>query len=341
MICSRKCAISLAIDRPGNIIYNGFMDIQTISVKSDSLVPVAGPDAVALLLADKRSPATQRAYKSDFAAFFGPDYTAADIKAFLLLSAPEIAFRLATYKAEMLGQALAENTVNRRLTAIRSLLKFAYRLGLATTDGRSLVDNEKTKPYRDTRGIDLAGLRRLLELPGTDTVRGLRDTALLRLLAENALRRAEVCALSVSDFDATELRLQVTGKGRGSQKEPITLSQKTADAVSAYLLCAGTGDGGDGPLFRNLDHRPGTRGGRLTADGLYYLIENYGKRIGFRLSPHRMRHSAITAALEATGGDVRMVQKLSRHADLRTLQIYDDNREDRQGQVTRLLSSVL
>ncbi len=56
---------------------------------------------------------------------------------------------------------------------------------------------------------------------------------------------------------------------------------------------------------------------------------------------HRMRHSAIAAALDSTGGDVRRVQKLSRNADLCTLQINDDNRDDHQGQVTSLLLVVL
>jgi integrase len=44
------------------------------------------------------------------------------------------------------------------------------------------------------------------------------------------------------------------------------------------------------------------------------------------MSPHRIRHSAITAALDATDGNVRKVQKLSRHRQLDTLMIYDDNR---------------
>ncbi len=48
--------------------------------------------------------------------------------------------------------------------------------------------------------------------------------------------------------------------------------------------------------------------------------------LGLRLTPHKLRHSAITAALDATGGDVRRVQRLSRHARLETVMVYDDNR---------------
>ena len=59
-----------------------------------------------------------------------------------------------------------------------------------------------------------------------------------------------------------------------------------------------------------------------------------------RFSPHRWRHTSITAYLLATGGDVRGAQKLSRHSKLETLMIYDDAREDLQGRATRLLSEL-
>jgi integrase/recombinase XerC len=302
-------------------------------------------DPVALLLADKRSPATKRAYAADLNDFFGGTARPEDVRDFLSLSGHEVALRLATYKAALIERGLSEATINRRLAALRSLLKFSHRLGLARSDGRGLVDSEKSRAYRDTRGTDLQSLRRLLLLPeqlhGPGTERTLRDSALLRLLCENALRRAEVCALGVADFAFSERRLMVIGKGRGTQKAPITLSPRCADAVAAYLIAAGHASRPDAPLLRSLDRRPDHHGERLTSDGLYHLIDEYGRALGVPLTPHKLRHSAITAALDATGGDVRKVQKLSRHADLRTLTIYDDNRSDFQGEVTGLLSGLL
>ncbi len=316
-------------------------------LKGDQEAALADP--VALLLADKRSAATRRAYASDLAAFFGtPGQTPlpAAVQTFLALTAPEAALRLATYKGEMRTAGLSEATVNRRLAAVRSLLKLSHRLGLAQTDGRGLVDSERVTRYRDTRGTDRSNLRRLLALPaelhGAGTLRTLRDDALLRVLTENALRRAEVTALDVGDFSLTEKRLMVLGKGRGSQKAPVTLSPKCVDAIATYLITAGHAADNGGPLFRSLDRRhtraePERGGGRLTADGLHDLIGRYGDVLGLKLSPHKIRHSAITAALDASKGDVRKVQKLSRHADLRTLTIYDDNRNDHQGEMTELL----
>jgi integrase/recombinase XerC len=301
----------------------------------------ARPDTVALLLADKRSPATRRAYRSDLRDFFGGDPAPETVRAFLELAPADVALRLATYKADLLARGLSEATLNRRLAALRALLQTAQRVGLAQTDGRGLIDGEKVRPYRDTRGPDLRALRRLLAAPD-GTLRGMRDRAILRVLCENALRRAEVCALDVRDFFYSARRLMIAGKGRGTQKEPVTLSPKCADAIAAYLVAAGHATDAEAPLFRNCEHRPGHAGGRLTGDGLYFLCRSYGRAIGLpNLTPHQLRHAAITLALDATRGDVRRVQRLSRHADLRTLTIYDDNRTDLQGEVSALLSGLL
>ncbi|HEY9872711.1 MAG TPA: hypothetical protein V6D12_04715 [Candidatus Obscuribacterales bacterium] len=59
------------------------------------------------------------------------------------------------------------------------------------------------------------------------------------------------------------------------------------------------------------------------------------------MSPHRIRHSSVTAALEATNEDVRRVQKLSRHANLNTLMIYDAKSLSHQGEISDLLADLV
>ena len=322
------------------------------------------PDLIALLLEDKRSEDTKRAYQSDLNDF--AQFSQKDTRAFLAQSTPQIALELAAYKSSLRTRALSEATINRRLAAIKSLLKFAHRLGFCQTDGRGLVDGEKVKHYRDTRGIDLKLMRKLIQAPGKkfgSALRGLRDLAILLLLCENALRRAEVCKLNESDFDFERGELSILGKGRGTQKEKVTVSENIVACLCTYislkesnhtllkesihksesnfetfaeLACK------DKPLFESLDRRPEYSGTRLTPDGLYQLTAFYGAQIGLkRLTPHQLRHSAITAALEMSKGDVRKVKKLSRHTKLETLIIYDDNRENFQGEMSNGLSKLL
>jgi len=313
-----------------------------------------------MLLESKRSASTRRAYEGDlrcFARFLascdhgsqgldGAVHQLVDgerIARFLVLGVPEMARALALWKGAMLRAGLSEATVNRRLSAVRSLLKVAFRLGLSACDGRSVVEGERSRPYRDTRGITLGQMRALLQQPfllhGALTVHGLRDAALLRLLCENVLRRGEAHLLDVADFEPDTRSLLILGKGAGTQKQRATLSPATVQVLADYLQAAGHRRGA---LFRCLDHRPDKRNGRLSTNGIYKIVRAYGAGIGVeKLAPHKLRHAGITAALDATGGDVRRVQKLSRHASIATLMIYDDSRRDSQGEVTNLLSDLM
>jgi integrase/recombinase XerC len=80
----------------------------------------------------------------------------------------------------------------------------------------------------------------------------------------------------------------------------------------------------------------------MSGNAIYNLVRKTAAAAGIQkvISPHRIKHSAITAALDLTGGDTRKVQK-SRHADLNTLTRYDDNRLHHQKEVTKILADLV
>jgi integrase/recombinase XerC len=94
-----------------------------------------------------------------------------------------------------------------------------------------------------------------------------------------------------------------------------------------------------GKAFWRLDRTAKTPG-RLNADGIHKIVCELGRRCGLSrpLRPHGLRHHAITQVLDRSGGDLRAAARFSRHKDLRTLSIYDDNRKDLAGQMARLIS---
>jgi integrase/recombinase XerC len=79
----------------------------------------------------------------------------------------------------------------------------------------------------------------------------------------------------------------------------------------------------------------------LTGDGIRKIIVRHSEKAGIdkQVFPHRIRHSAIRA-LDATDSNVRKVEKLSRHKNLNTLMIYNDNRGRDQQDVTEMLDSM-
>jgi len=288
-------------------------------------------DVVALFLAERRAETTRAAYLRDLRAFFGAEAGAEEVEAFLSLPPRAVVKRLTQYKASLISRKLSENALNRYLASIRSFLRFAHRMERATTDGRGAVDGERVQGYRDTRGVGVEAMKALLALPGGDLA-GLRDKAMLRLLLENGLRRNEVVTLDVEHFEPQESRVWVKGKGKGTQRVAISLSKAATRAVEEYLRLAGHKSGA---LFLN------ATGGRLSGAGLYQIVRGYGEQLGVKLSPHKLRHSAITAVLEMTSGDLRKGQKFSRHSSIQTLMVYDDARRNPASELAEGLSGLL
>lgn len=301
------------------------------------------PDILTALLTDRRSLNTRRAYEKDlhyfFLAAYGQKPTEIVIVQFLQLNRFEAIAIALRYKSALIARGLKEATINRRLSALKSLVNFAAKLGKCdwNLDG---IQSETVQSYRDTTGIKPEGIRKMLLSIDRSTIKGKRNFAILRLLWDNALRRNEVVSANISDFDYEGRSLQILGKGRGSQKSLISLSTGTVSAIQDWLSCFET-ENKNQPLFHALD--PVNRGHRLTGSAIYQIVDQIARatEIPKQMSPHRIRHSAITAALDATNGNVRKVQKLSRHKKLDTLMLYDDNRTNMQGEVSSLLGDLI
>jgi integrase/recombinase XerC len=150
-----------------------------------------------------RSPKTLAAYRYDlkhFCAFIGA-LTPEDAAQQLLGSGQGEGHALVLrYRAALIERGLSPATINRRLAALRSLVKLARLFGFVpwTLD----IPGVEARPYRDTRGQGKEGLRGLLAtLKGREDPKAYRDRAIVRLLFDLALRREEVVRLDLEDLD--------------------------------------------------------------------------------------------------------------------------------------------
>lgn len=289
--------------------------------------------AVLRLWLNGRSPTTQRAYKGDVAAWslwlgMHPHAAVAD----LLDATGGQAHAVAqAYRASMVEDDLSPATINRRLASLRSLVTQARRLGLVTWALE--VESVRSQSYRDTRGPGGDGYRRLvavLEAEG-DTPRVRRDRALLAMMYAMGLRRGEVVGLDVDHIEVDRGRAWILGKGR-TEREAVTIPPNTAARIAAWIEARGSAPG---PLFVSLDRRAG--GGRLRKNSVTRLVRRLGKRAGVKVTPHGLRHLAITTALDRSQGDTRRVRHFSRHKSTQTVELYDDQRQDVAGEIARLV----
>ena len=175
-------------------------------------------DLVGAFLAG-RSPRTLDAYRrdlGDFARFLG--MPSAEAAAELLTSgtAGQGNALALGYKADLVRRELATATIARRLAALRSMVKLARTLGRVAWSLE--IESPRVETYTETTGPGDAGWRAILDRAKAEAATGkpkpVRDLAIVRLLHDLALRRAEVVELDLSDLDLETGTVSILGKGR-------------------------------------------------------------------------------------------------------------------------------
>lgn len=163
----------------------------------------------------------------------------------------------------------------------------------------------------------------LLNLPGSNTLLGIRDRAIMETLYSTGMRVSELVGTDVTDIDFFNEVVKVKGKGKKERLQPI--GNHALDAIRLYM---DKRNSDSKALFLN------NRGGRLTERSVARMLEKYVKKGGLSLniSPHTFRHSFATHLLDR-GADLRSVQELLGHANLSTTQIYTHITTERLKQV--------
>lgn len=201
----------------------------------------------------------------------------------------------------------------RKLSAIRSFLKYLRTQSLIDRDVGVLVPTPKTKkPLPDFLKIE--EMSELIEAPDVATVLGRRDRAIFELIYGCGLRVSEAVGLSIGDVDFKNL--WVTVQGKGSKERTVPFGPPAGEALRNSLSDRGSLTA-ESPLFVNF------RGTRLTARSVARLLAKHLIRIAAArsVSPHGLRHSFATHLL-AAGADLRAIQELLGHARLSTTQRY-------------------
>ena len=227
------------------------------------------------------------------------------------------------YIRQLGDSGLMDSSVNTMMHAVRGYFRFAHIDGTIPAD--PAVYARLPKIHRDesrTQGLDRLELIRFLQVAQTITV---HHGALAYLLGINALRASEAAAVRIEDYTDT-LRghrvLHLVGKGNKPATMPLTVP-----VLRVLEACRGGRTAG--PLvLRPMSRKP------IDRRDVYRMVQRIAKSAGIprHISPHSLRHAAITNALDA-GVPLRDAQILARHADPRTTEHYDRARGnlDRHG----------
>jgi site-specific recombinase XerD len=227
------------------------------------------------------------------------------------------------YAAQLHGDGMAPATVNQKLSAIR-------KLALEASDNGAL-DSHIANGIKAVRGIRQEGTRagnwltkqeaqKMLNVPNSDTLKGLRDRAILALLIGCGLRRAEAVNLT---FDHIRLRegrwVLVDLVGKRNKMRTVPMPSWAQAAINAYAQAAG--------LLKGRVFRPINKGGRITGEKLteqaiYNMVAEYAKVLGFgELAPHDLRRTFAKLAHKG-GSALDQIQLSLGHRSIQTTERY-------------------
>jgi len=202
---------------------------------------------------------------------------------------------------------LACQTVKQRLAAVR----FFFIHTLKRSYPPNTFHYPKT-PQRLPVILSQEEVQRMM-----DAATSLLHRTLLMTLYSTGMRRAEVARLKVSDIDSQRMMIHIK-QGKGGKDREVPLSPKLLETLRDYWRWKKP----QAYLFPG-EAKQGSKGDHLTPKAVYHACKGAARRAGIqkKVGPHTLRHSFATHLLES-GADLRTIQLLLGHADIKDTTIY-------------------
>lgn len=223
----------------------------------------------------------------------------------------------------MIEQGKSPSTIQLYCTSCKIFFRWLAQENLY----QNIADHLKTgiKPSHNHKkdALSFDQCKELVKSVAGDSLKNIRDRAILNLMTTAGTRTVEVVRANVEDirFERGKVFLYLKGKGHSEADEKILLSKQTYNAISSYLKARGKVQASD-PLFVSTSRR--NKGARLETQTISKMVKRNLRGIGLdspRLTAHSLRHSTATNLI-FSGVELPKVQMVLRHKSLSTTMIY-------------------
>jgi len=226
-----------------------------------------------------------------------------------------------------LAEVYAPSSANRHLSALRQTLKRAFILGQMGAEDYQraiLVENIKGETLPAGRNMSPGEIAALIKSCEDDPgPAGVRDAAIIGVMYVGGLRRAEVVALDLDDYDPETGRLVVRGKRK--KERTAYLENGSGRALMDWISVRGNEPGA---LFYPIRKGGEILPGSMTTQAIYNMLNKRGDKANVAdFSPHDLRRTFVSDHL-AAGTDIAIVAKLAGHASVTTTARYDRRPEE-------------
>ena len=224
--------------------------------------------------------------------------------------------QVAAYLMQLRQEGKSESTIKRRLAAMRLYFGYLQKQGLITENPAEDIKAPKTEKKK-IEYIEIEDINRLMELPD-DSLKGIRDRAILELMYATGVRAGELIGMKLSDVNIRMGFLKcVPENGRA---RIIPMGRICRRAMENYIMDARDrllrGVESD-ILFTNYAGKP------ITRQGLWKILKEYGEKaeLPISLTPQVIRNSFAVHMLQG-GADIKSLQELMGHEDIAATQAY-------------------
>lgn len=208
-------------------------------------------------------------------------------------------------------------SVSRKISALRSFFKYNIKEKVITNNPMTLISNPK-KEKKLPKYLNYEEIEKLLNSIEIDTKEGIQERLIIELLYSTGIRVSELVNIKIKDIKIKENQINILGKGN---KERIVLfGEKAKEIIKIYLNAYKdefTGNISNQYLLIN------KKGKQLTTNKIELIVKDVLKKSALKLniSPHTLRHTFATHMLDS-GADLKSVQELLGHENLKTTAIY-------------------
>jgi len=227
------------------------------------------------------------------------------------------------YTAELRESGLSAATINQRLSAIRKLASEASdngALDIQIANGIKSIKGVRQEGTRTGNWLQKQQAQQLLDAPDIDTMKGLRDRAILTLLLGCGLRRAEAATLTFAHIQQRDGRwVLVDLLGKRNKLRSVPMPTWTKVAIGEYAAYAGLTDG---IVFRPINKGGRISGLQMTEQAMYNVVLYYADKVSVgKIAPHDLRRTFAKLAHKG-GSGLDQIQLSLGHGSIQTTERY-------------------
>lgn len=227
---------------------------------------------------------------------------------------------VAAYMMALKNEGRTRSTANRKLSSIRSYYKYMQKTGVIQANPTEDIKSPRIE-RKELEYLTVDEVERLLDTPD-NSVKGIRDKAILEVMYATGIRVSELIELKVRDVN---FRMGfVTCSGEHGRARIVPMGGIARRALDEYMLNSrgrfmeGKDEKSlDGPLFVNY------QGEAFTRQGLWKVLKKYGEQCGLegKITPHILRTS-FGVHMVQNGADLKSLQELMGNEDIMAMEIF-------------------